>query len=728
MFKYLFLTLIIVFLSFSFSSDAHASTIFRAPSVDGLVGYWDFNDGAGTIAKDKSGQGNNGTLTLMDPATDWVAGKIGSNALDFDGSNDYVELGNVSALNFERTDSFSIGTWIKTTGVTSDQIIFSKQDNSGDVSNRGYVFHTDVSGTNARIGLDLVSTWSTNVIEVRSNTTTGTIISDNEWHYVVVTYDGSSSASGVNFYVDGTIEPMETVKDTLSATTQTSESVQISGREGSNIVFNGSIDDVRIYNRALSASEITNLYNSQKKSFPTVSKPTLSDGLVGYWNFDTGAGGSTVYDMSTSTNHGAMVNMDPATDWVDGKVGSGAMDFDGSNEYVNISDSTTWDFLGQNRTVSVWVNIDNYDSQGSGIVSRLSGSPINQSGWTLAVEIGTGKVEIFTGSTAGGAFVAKSTGGISLDTWYHLLFTKDSSENYQIYINGIADGSGTYSLVDNDLPLVFGDAYSSSSNNVWNLDGAVDEVRIYNRALSQEEITRLYKLTAGTKISSGLSKGLVGHWDFDDETGTLARDKSGNENHGTLTLMDPATDWVAGKIGIGALDFDGSNDYVNVSDTPSISVTKDLTISAWVNFDSITDRRAFVAKFDANPGLGSSYLFVNNAGKFEMFIASDPNDAGYNYSTSNSAILTTTGWHHVAGVYNSLAQTIILYHNGIVTPSTVTGTIPSSIPDTATPITIGKMVWRSGDYYFHDGKIDDVRIYNRALPAEEVTRLYNLGK
>src|SRR3989344_5194629 len=95
--KYFFVMVIVLF-SLTTASQVHATTIFHAPSVNGLVGYWNFNDGSGTTAEDKSGQGNNGTLTNMDPATDWVDGKVGSGALDFDGSNDYVDLVNKSNL------------------------------------------------------------------------------------------------------------------------------------------------------------------------------------------------------------------------------------------------------------------------------------------------------------------------------------------------------------------------------------------------------------------------------------------------------------------------------------------------------------------------------------------------------------------------------------------------------------------------------------------------------
>ena len=92
-------------------AGASAANLAKPANNLGLGGYWSFDDGAGTAASDLSGSGNAGTLTNMDSATDWVAGKRGK-ALDFDGSNDYVTMGDVLDMG---TGDFTVSVWVKTT-------------------------------------------------------------------------------------------------------------------------------------------------------------------------------------------------------------------------------------------------------------------------------------------------------------------------------------------------------------------------------------------------------------------------------------------------------------------------------------------------------------------------------------------------------------------------------------------------------------------------------------
>lgn len=112
---------------FALPPDASAAVIRRAPNNLGLVGYWSFDDARGSMATDFSGNNNDGTLTNMDQATDWVSGKKGG-ALDFDGSDDYVDTGDTT--NYQ-TGSFTLSAWIKPDDVSNNGQRIITDDSNG---------------------------------------------------------------------------------------------------------------------------------------------------------------------------------------------------------------------------------------------------------------------------------------------------------------------------------------------------------------------------------------------------------------------------------------------------------------------------------------------------------------------------------------------------------------------------------------------------------------------
>lgn len=231
---------------------------------DGLVGYWDFSvQGVISVlgqAHDLSGYGNHGTLVAD---THSVPGKSGP-ALEFDGTGDYVSIANAANFGFERTDPFSYSFCLKPdTGDTSVQIVLSNQlDNS---PYRGWEFVTNLTGA-GKVCVDLFNSWSSNVIRTISNAATK--LNDGNWHNYFVTYDGSSDVSGVFIYEDAISIAHTATANSLSATIQTGEPVAIAARsDGSpnnQEFYKGSIDCVRIWDRVLSAANISFLHAHPK--------------------------------------------------------------------------------------------------------------------------------------------------------------------------------------------------------------------------------------------------------------------------------------------------------------------------------------------------------------------------------------------------------------------------------------------------------------------------------
>jgi len=198
-----------------------------------LKAYWKFDENTGTTASDSSGNGNNGTLSLS--GATWTAGKIG-NALSFDGINGYVNTGNGASLNING-NQITIEAWVYTKSLSENYII-SKFD--GDTVTSGY---------------NLLLTSSNIYFRLGSGTTgyqfvTAHGMSTNNWYHLVAVYDGTS----MKIYKNGTVLSGST---SFSGTIGTNSlNVNIGQRVDDSYRWNGYIDDFRIYNRALSASEI----------------------------------------------------------------------------------------------------------------------------------------------------------------------------------------------------------------------------------------------------------------------------------------------------------------------------------------------------------------------------------------------------------------------------------------------------------------------------------------
>ncbi|MFA6039099.1 MAG: LamG-like jellyroll fold domain-containing protein [Candidatus Peribacteraceae bacterium] len=203
----------------------------------------------------------------------------------------------------------------------------------------------------------------------------------------------------------------------------------------------------------------------------------------------------------------------------------------------------------------------------------------------------------------------------------------------------------------------------------------------------------------------GYADGLVGYWRFYEGAGTTVADSTGNGRTGTLT-NSPI--WVNGKLGKG-LQFDGVNDFVAVNDHDSLDVTNAMTISAWVYWSSSGVREMILKNNNANTGYGQYELYQNNTYvSFRLMGASS--------TLTTSTPLSLNAWHHVAAVWDGTRMKIFL--DGV--PDN------NSVSYSGTPVsTTGRLTfgaYANGLYPF-SGMFDEIRIYNRAISANEVAIL-----
>jgi len=254
-----------------------------------LGGWWLNDNAASSTVTDSCSYGETGTLkanaTSINTSTVTTTGKLNS-AFTFNGTTNErnVDLGD--NFEFSRTTPFSVEAWVKTSAA-SEQSIISKLDCGCSAGCPGWAFEFTSSGA---LQFLLISNISSNWMGVATSTTG---YNDNNWKHVVVTYDGSSNTSGVTFYVNGSSSAKGTAyANTLSnAITYTNYSASIGARTSCsdrNTEWDGLLDNVRVFDRVLSSSEVTSLYNAGA-GVESISGISMS-GSVENLDLDAGSG------------------------------------------------------------------------------------------------------------------------------------------------------------------------------------------------------------------------------------------------------------------------------------------------------------------------------------------------------------------------------------------------------------------------------------------------------
>ncbi len=711
-------------LAFGFSilssiPQAHASSLQKAPNNLGLVGYWSMEDATGTTATDFSGSGNTGTLNNFALATsttsNWTTGKIGR-GLNFDGSNDYVDAGAGSSLSV--TSRFTLTAWVKgtslPTGASSGAWVIGKDTDTG----RSFTFGPFGTGSATR----LVIQTNGNIPGVGNNGYSNTSLSTNIWYHIAVAYDGTN----VTYYLNGAADGTFAVVGGDPASTGTHLTIGERLYPTAEERFNGTIDEVRVYNRQLSGTEISTLYGMTKASH---GKNNTTVGLVAYYPMEEGSG-TTTKDATGQGNTGTLTG---GPTWVSGKFGNG-ISFDGSNDYVQTASAPGFT-ASTPFSLCAWA----YSTSNSSVVimnTAIEASPYDGIWFQWGGGGRQNKPVFAINSTASGAEDIYVSSALSLNTWYHLCATYDGSQTVggmKIYVNGAAASTTTnansgFGSFPNRAFRIGTDTHTSPSD--W-FTGSIDDVRIYNRGLSAAEVSQLYAQTSTiiraktnslrNNPASNLQQGLVGWWPFDGAylTTTTSTDLGSGGNNGTLSGGPTPS---IGKLG-QALTFDKSDDVVSVTANSAFNfdITSNFTLSAWV-YKTSADATAngIFGKWQT----GSSpywYCRIGDSASEVFCRFSNSGGTAENYQSASNVVANQ--WTHISVVANG--STVKIYLNGVIdstTNITLTGTMQNNVN-----LQIGNIGSSLSNHWF-GGKIDDVRIYNRALTAAEVLQLYNAGK
>lgn len=542
----------------------------------------------------------------------------------------------------------------------------------------------------------------------------------------------------------------------------------------------------------------------------------LNQGLVAHWTFDEG-GGSTAEDV---TGNGNMAILGQGASWTAGKNSAGALQFDGAEGQAVVTPAT-FDGTGD-MTIAAWVR-PSRDNTRTFIFDMLS--------WRKHVSLQMiqygGDASLCFANAGNGVLCAGSGALLShIDSWAHIAVTRPrGGGNSKIYVNGQQIAAGSVGP-DISGATWWGIGGAPDIPAAQAFQGAIDDLRVYNRVLNAAELrpladssdgsfsisinpadlsapirsegapngelsadtrevalslstnepatcrydtsggvgyhgmTKLFSNTGGashttqiSSLSSGAAyqysvrcedtsgnvntddftisfsvaetqspatdlsvNGLVAHWAFDEGAGTTAGDVSHNGN--TVTLL-PGASWTQGVVGSGALQLDGEQGQAQVSGATHDGAN-DMTIAAWVK--PLKDNtRTFI--FDMLRWAGSKHIslqLIQRGGNAQLCFFNSDNGV---VCTASGELLPYIGkWAHIAVTRPSQGANTRIYVNG---QQAAVGNVG---PDIA-----GARWWAIGGApdiptaQAFLGAIDDFRVYNRVLTAEELQPLADTG-
>ena len=223
----------------------------------------------------------------------------------------------------------------------------------------------------------------------------------------------------------------------------------------------------------------------------------VPSGLIGYWRLNEGSA-STTQDLSGSNLPGTLGNFGgPAAAWTTSRVGlSNAIDFDGVNDIIDVP-GDTYDNMGE-ITVSAWIKPNGYGEGNRGrVVDKANGTaPTN--GWIFNMTNGVANAIIFLLDGSTDLNLRSSADAVPFGVWTHVAVTWNGnatcSGNAIIYINGVANTVCNANLVSRTSDAAETLKIGNDKSFVRTFDGIIDDVRIYNRALTLTEIQRIYSL------------------------------------------------------------------------------------------------------------------------------------------------------------------------------------------------------------------------------------------
>ncbi|HBG26475.1 MAG: hypothetical protein A2Y10_06185 [Planctomycetes bacterium GWF2_41_51] len=468
--------------------------------------------------------------------------------------------------------------------------------------------------------------------------------------------------------------------------------------------------------------------------------------MIGYWTMDSLSSPNSVVSGTPATS----ILGSPTI--VEGITGS-AVHFDGQSALYVQESGTYFNDMYKSCTVSCWVKTTDTGAW-KGFVNKYGGS----AGWALRMNSDSNKPCFTTIGTGGVENGTQGIVDITNGNWHHVVGTFDGYEK-RIYVNGklrridVAEGNP---IASDDHRFSIGVAMLNSDNTVSNgLMGAIDEVGLYTYALSSAEVGQLYATAANKSVCPEFPKGdlnedcrvdfsdfammadgwlntattfvpsgLIGYWTMDSITSpnSVVPGTPPTTVLGSPTIVD-------GVLG-SATYFNGTSAFYIEEPQYGDEMYTSCTVSYWIRTSDIGSWRRHVCKYSGTNGSGWA-LRTNSTSRKPCFSTillnkstPEPDDTITNNGSPGTVVITDNKWHHIVGTFDGVALEKKIYVDGDLKRTDIVES--NEISHTSRGFAIGAGV-NSDDVTTTSGitgAVDEVRLYDTVLSADDITELY----
>jgi len=527
----------------------------------------------------------------------------------------------------------------------------------------------------------------------------------NAWTHLTGVFDSGNDS--MSLYVNGAIVATATNPSPWASSGQLAiGGVKLTGGAGD--FFPGEISDVQLYSRALTASEISAVYNG------SVPNGTLGD----RWTAGEGSG-STLAD--STGNHPATITGNTA--WTNDTQRGNVLALDGSSGYAATSGpvlNTT-----NSYSVSAWVNLTNTND----FATAVSQGDTNAASFYLQYSHSDNAWAFVSPSQnsvnpASGFASAHASSPPNLNVWTHLVGTFDAgAHTMTLYVNGAQVATADNRLAWNSTGQFAIGAVKNTGGAGNFFPGEISDVQTYTRALTASEVDTMYNT-----VTLPITPPSPGPHTLHVYARDAAGDDSGSADYPFLVAADPPTTCTSlaacfdntaissdTDTGIGAYAATGG---------PVLNTAGSYSVSAWVKLSHTGDYYTAVGQGGQNAGS----FYLQYSASFNAWTFVSPSSDATNPASFPAAHASTSpalnAWTHLVGVYDvNNNQTMSLYVNGVLA-----GTANNPTPWSGKgPLAIGAIKNAGGAGNFFPGSVSDVQVYPRALTQSDVTALYGGG-
>ena len=461
----------------------------------------------------------------------------------------------------------------------------------------------------------------------------------------------------------------------------------------------------------------------------SVANAACPDGMTSYWKLDEIAAGTYEDFINGNDGTGGTANPTPATGIV-----NGGQEFNGTDTEINVpADRSFGWYSNESFSIEYWLKRDDtVPSTNEVAVGRDDGLASSLRWWT---GITTSEVATCTLTATNGDSHTVTGGTDVVDGgWHHVVVVRDAdADELRIYVDGNEDAT--------PISTTYGAGFESTSAELnigwfdlspyYHFEGVLDEVALYDRALTLTEIEGHYNNGVGVQdycqgsaapSDAPFPDDTISLWKLDEiAAGTYEDSFNGNDGTGGTANPTPATGIVN-----GGQEFNGTDTEINVPADRSFGwySNESFSIEYWLKRDDTVPSTNEVA-VGRDDGLASSLRWWTGITTSEVATCTLTATNGDSHTVTGGTDVVDGGWHHVVVVRDADADELRIYVDGNEDATPISTTYGAGFESTSAELNIG---WFDLSPYYHfEGVLDEVALYDRALPLTEIEDHYDAG-